>query len=196
MQYLKSHFIKQLGCIVGLLIFGCLVFLAAKNIGLFGINQSNNPQQTPTPTITTELTKPISADAIFTLVNEERQKAGLKPLVRDPRLDQSAMLKAKDMLDKDYFAHTSPTKVSPWYWIKKEKYFPYCVTGENLAIDYITDEDVVSGWMASKEHKENILWRGYVDTGVAVLPRTNSWGIVTDTIVVQHFGSQKWPCGQ
>jgi len=53
-------------------------------------------------------------DRTFNLVNEERVKAGLKPLARNVQLDKSAELKLNDMLEKQYWSHYSPDGKHSW----------------------------------------------------------------------------------
>ncbi|MCX6723023.1 MAG: CAP domain-containing protein [Candidatus Staskawiczbacteria bacterium] len=66
-------------------------------------------------------------------VNQTRQSSGLKPLIENQKLNQAAQLKAQNMVANNYFAHTSPTGVSPWFWFLKVGY-NYKYAGENLAI--------------------------------------------------------------
>ncbi|MEO6078021.1 MAG: CAP domain-containing protein, partial [Candidatus Andersenbacteria bacterium] len=57
---------------------------------------------------------------------------------------------------------------------------------ENLAIDFTQAEDVVSAWLASPKHKENMLRADYTETGVAVL--SGEFKGATSIIVVHMFG--------
>ena len=43
------------------------------------------------------------------LLNSDRARYGLAPLVIDPELCRIARIKSQDMRDNQYFAHTSPT---------------------------------------------------------------------------------------
>lgn len=127
----------------------------------------------------------ITVNRIVQLTNDERVKAGLKPLTTNSKLAAAAQDKGKNMLEQDYFAHISPSGVTPWYWIKKHGYV-YQVAGENLAIDFTEAEDVVAAWIASPSHKANILHDEYTETGVAVVTGEFQGG--TSTIVVHMFG--------
>jgi hypothetical protein len=133
-------------------------------------------------------TPPITAEEIVKLTNDERVKLNLKPLTVNDKLTESSALKAQDMIDNNYWAHTSPTKVEPWYWIKKAGY-EYIDSGENLAKDFLDSNRLMASWMASPEHKENIVNPRYKEIGVTV-KRGLILGSET-TIVVQHFGSQR-----
>lgn len=127
----------------------------------------------------------ITTARIVQLINVERREAGLNELVVSDALARAAQQKARDMLEQDYFAHISPSGVTPWFWMSKEGY-EYKVAGENLAIDFVQAEDVIDAWMASPTHKENIVHADYVETGVAAATGEFQGG--TSTIVVQMFG--------
>ena len=127
----------------------------------------------------------ITSARIMQLTNQERTRAGLKELAINDALSQAAAQKARDMLDHDYFAHISPTGVTPWFWMSNVGY-TYKVAGENLAIDFIEAEDVVTAWMASPSHRDNILRAEYAETGVGVL--TGEFEGATSIVVVHMFG--------
>ncbi len=103
------------------------------------------------------------------LTNEERQDENLKFLTVNKNLNKAAEMKAEDMAINGYFAHTSPTGKTPWYWIEKVGY-KYQYAGENLAINFNDSKDVTDAWMNSPTHKANIVKGTYTEmgTGVAV----------------------------
>jgi uncharacterized protein YkwD len=55
-----------------------------------------------------------------------------------------------------YFSHTSQDGRSPWDRIAAAGYTAFA-TGENIAAGQATPATVVSGWMASTGHCENIM---------------------------------------
>ncbi len=136
-----------------------------------------------TPT-TAELST-ITSNRIVQLTNAEREKVGLNSLTVNAKLSTAAQQKGAHMLQEDYFAHISPSGVTPWFWMQKAGY-TYKVAGENLAIDFIEAEDVVAAWLASPTHKENMLLPEYTETGVAAVTGEYQGG--TSTIVVHMFG--------
>ena len=127
----------------------------------------------------------ITNARILQLTNAERVNNGLGALTLNDKLTKAATEKAQDMINNDYFAHISPTGVTPWFWMQRNTYV-YTVAGENLAIDFIQAEDVVDAWMASPSHRDNILQPDYVETGIAVLTGEYQGG--TSTVVVHMFG--------
>ena len=127
----------------------------------------------------------IPAASIIDLTNRERAKANLSPLKENPQLNDAARRKAADMFAKDYWAHNSPTGVKPWYWITATGY-NYLHAGENLARDFSNPNAIVSAWMDSPTHRDNLLSLRYQDIGVAVVDGYLD-GSET-TLVVQMFG--------
>ncbi len=127
----------------------------------------------------------ITESRMVQLTNDARAKAGLPALTVTSQLTQAAKAKGQDMLKNQYFAHISPSGVTPWFWMKKSGY-SYEVAGENLAIDFLDAEDVVSAWLASPTHKANLLHTEYTETGIAVVSGEFQQG--TSIIVVHMFG--------
>jgi len=93
---------------------------------------------------------------VVQLVNAERQKNGLPALYYDSAISDVARTKSQDMADNHYFAHNSPT-----YGMASDMLLRFGITwaawGENIAKGQKTPEIVVSEWMASPTHRENIL---------------------------------------
>ena len=109
----------------------------------------------------------ITPTGLIIATNDERTKAGIPELRLSQRLSQAAMLKANDIIQNQYWDHTSPSGVEPWQWIQKVDYV-YSEAGENLARDFSTANGTVAGWMASEKHRENMLKTSYSDVGFAV----------------------------
>lgn len=109
----------------------------------------------------------LSADEaeVVRLVNVERQKAGLKPVQASSKLADVARLKSKDMADKNYFSHTSPTYGSPFDMMRQFG-INYRTAGENIAKGYLNPASVMNGWMNSQGHRENILNPSFGTLGV------------------------------
>ena len=127
----------------------------------------------------------ITPDNIINLTNDTRAALHLPTLRVDDKLMLAAQAKAEDMLNKGYFAHTSPTGVTPWYWFKTFDY-TYRSAGENLAAHFTEAEDVQAGWMASPKHRDNIVSTRFDEIGVGV-----AQGVYENyptTFVVQMFG--------
>ena len=76
-------------------------------------------------------------------------------------------MKARDMAEKGYFAHTSPDGKNPWYWLEQAGY-KYQYAGENLAVNFNDSKDVTEAWMQSPTHRANIVKNKYTEVGTGV----------------------------
>ena len=85
----------------------------------------------------------------------------------DDELQNVVRIKAKDMVDNDYFAHESKEYGSPFDMMKNNQ-INYRVAGENIAGNS-DNQKAVDAWMNSESHKSNILNNSYNYTGIAVV---------------------------
>lgn len=129
----------------------------------------------------------INPQEVIRLTNEKRAQAGLPQLKENSTLDQGALAKGTDMLNKGYWAHVAPDGTEPWAFFLGAGY-KYRYAGENLARDFTNPSSTVDAWMASPSHRENLLSNKYRDIGVAVVE--GSLNGVDTTIVVQFFGTK------
>ncbi|WP_018247814.1 CAP domain-containing protein [Orenia marismortui] len=104
---------------------------------------------------------------VVKLVNQERQKRGLKPYKHNSKLSSVARTKSKDMRDKNYFSHQSPTYGSPFEMMTKFG-IDYSTAGENIAKGQPTAKAVMNGWMNSPGHRRNILSEKFTEIGVGL----------------------------
>lgn len=109
---------------------------------------------------------PWAEDAVG-LMNGERAERGLTELSLDGKLAAAAAAKLADMEKKNYFAHTSPEKRTPWSFIEGAGY-DYRFAGENLAIHFKNPESEHAAWMKSEKHCQNILDPRFREVGMAV----------------------------
>lgn len=117
----------------------------------------------------TSTTNGLTADEqeVFNLINAQRTAAGLSALKIDEELQNVARIKAKDMVDNNYFSHNSPTYGTPFNMIKNFG-ITYKAAGENIAGNS-TNKGAVNAWMNSSGHKANILSSNYNYTGIGVV---------------------------
>ncbi len=101
------------------------------------------------------------------LINEYRRSNGLKELKAIARLQEVAKLKAEDIVNNEYFAHTSLQLGTPFEMLKQNG-VTYKIAGENLAGN-ITPKKAVEAWINSHSHKENILEKKFEYTGICVI---------------------------
>lgn len=127
-------------------------------------------------------------EEIIELTNKSRLEAGISPLLINEKLTKAAKKKADDIFEFQYFDHNSPGGLTPWDFIKAEKYY-YRYAGENLAICFKDVESAHEALMKSPSHRENILDKNYKDIGIAI-----EEGIMNEkevTLIVYLFGKQQ-----
>lgn len=128
----------------------------------------------------------FEAQDVIRLTNEARRAQNLPVVSENNLLNEAAKKKAADMIKQDYFAHTSPAGLSPWYWLQKVNY-PYKYAGENLAINYTSAKEQQAAWMKSSSHRKNILNANFQEIGVAVVAGKIDGAEVL--LTVQLFGA-------
>ena len=111
---------------------------------------------------------------VVDLVNKERVANGLKPLSVDWEVARVAEHKSQDMLNKNYFSHTSPTYGSPFDMLKNYG-IKYRSAGENIAKGQRSAQEVVNAWMNSSGHRANILNSSYTHIGVGYVSNGHYW---------------------
>jgi uncharacterized YkwD family protein len=111
---------------------------------------------------------------VIELVNDIRKSNGLSTFATNVDLCQVARYKSQDMVDKNYFSHTSPTYGSPFDMMKQFG-ISYRTAGENIAYGYRTPESVVEGWMNSEGHRKNILNPSFTQIGVGYVSDGHYW---------------------
>ncbi|WP_112181265.1 SafA/ExsA family spore coat assembly protein [Paraliobacillus zengyii] len=110
---------------------------------------------------------------VIQLTNQERAKNGLSALRPDWELSRVARYKSVDMLDKNYFSHTSPTYGSPFSMMENFG-VSYQRAAENIARGQRTPQEVVKAWMNSPGHRKNILG-DFTHIGVGYVEDGNYW---------------------
>ena len=79
------------------------------------------------------------------------------------------------MVSGNYFDHISPGGETPLLRIQAGGYLPRrstYIVGENIAVGMLqlaTPSAIVAAWMASPDHRANILNRDFRDTGIGIV---------------------------
>lgn len=113
-------------------------------------------------------------EEVIRLVNEIREKNGLKPLTKNWELCRVARYKSQDMVENRYFSHTSPTYGSP-FQMMKDFGLRYRTAGENIAFGQRTPQEVMNAWMNSDGHRANILNPSFTQIGVGYAANGRYW---------------------
>ncbi len=127
---------------------------------------------------------------IIEYTNIFRADQSLPLLQESSVLNSAARSKLEDMVRNQYFAHVSPSGVSPWYWFQVSGYV-YSHAGENLAIGFPAAKDVVDAWIQSPSHRNNLANSSFKEIGVAVANTTINGN--SGILVVQLFGTPSNP---
>jgi uncharacterized protein YkwD len=114
-----------------------------------------SPTSSPTGTASTAALPSGLLGQVVDLVNDERAAADCPALAVDERLAEAAGAHAADMVDRQYFDHTSPDGSTPASRAEAAGYSG--AVAENIATGYSTAVAVVEGWMDSPGHRANIL---------------------------------------
>ncbi|MCE5211125.1 MAG: CAP domain-containing protein, partial [Deltaproteobacteria bacterium] len=99
----------------------------------------------------------LTGEAVIALTNNARVENGLAPLTENQLLNRIAEARARDMLEKQYFAHVSPTDQQASD-IAQAIGYRYKIIAENIGSgDFYSNQKIVDGWMQSPGHRANIL---------------------------------------
>lgn len=109
---------------------------------------------------------------VIKLVNAERSKKGLPALKANWELSRVARMKSQDMINKNYFAHQSPTYGSPFDMMETFG-IRFSSAGENIAKGQQSASQVMNAWMNSPGHRSNILSSSYSEIGVGLATSKN-----------------------
>lgn len=147
-------------------------------LGGFLVLQLDKATYTVLPPVTTlQVTAPTPAPSMLTLINQARILADIPEVKPNPVLDGTAMIKACDMRDRNYFEHKDPDGRMPWHLFIEAGY-NYDEAGENLVQGSTDPMTAMFYLMSSEGHRKNILDSRYTEIGIAVCGK----------YTVQHFG--------
>ncbi len=136
---------------------------------------------------------PLTVAGVLAFTNAARHDNGdITALKGNALLNKVAGLRLKDMFDKQYFAHVSPSGIGPSE-IAGDVGYEYLTLGENIARGTFADDAaLVTAWMNSPHHRENIVNPKYQELGIAVGEGTyeghSTW------LAVQVFGTAASVC--
>ncbi|MFI5669463.1 CAP domain-containing protein [Streptomyces sp. NPDC051704] len=122
------------------------------------------------------------AAEVVALVNKERAKVGCSALTVNPKLTAAALNHSQDMASHSNMSHTGSDGSDPGERITRSG-FAWTTYGENVAYGYSTPEQVMTGWMNSPGHRENILNCAFKEIGVGLAQPNSYW--------TQDFGTAR-----
>ncbi len=110
----------------------------------------------------------LTVAGIVAATNQARVANGVQNALHENAvLDAVAAARLEDMFKGQYFEHVSPSGVAPSDVATRFQY-QYALFGENIALgEYAGDQALVTAWMNSPHHRENILQKKFIEIGVA-----------------------------
>ncbi len=141
------------------------------------------PPATPKQPSTPPSAAPSGPTAeVVALVNKERAKAGCSALTVNAKLTAAALNHSKDMAAHSTMSHTGSDGSDAGERITRAGY-AWMTYGENVAYGYSTPEQVMTGWMNSPGHRQNILNCAFKEIGVGLAQPNSYW--------TQNFGAAR-----
>src|SRR3954452_9681423 len=106
---------------------------------------------------------------VLCIVNAERDARGLPTLVENDKLALAAQRHTDDMVARNFFSHFAPLPtvfgVDPGARISAAGY-DWQSYGENITIGQVTPREVMTDWLQSPGHCQNLLRPGVTQLGV------------------------------
>lgn len=123
--------------------------------------------------------------AFHELVNQTREQEGLIPLRRDPRIDRVARAHSRDMVARGYFAHETPEGLTPPDRLARGGVTGFTLAGENVGLTNRGDpnREIVTGWLGSPMHRQNLLAPMFNATGIGIARRPDGTFFYTQLYV-------------
>ncbi len=99
-----------------------------------------------------------------------RAQHHLIPLARADALDAVARAHSLDMAERGFFAHVTPDGANPVDRIQRAGVAGFTLAAENLGVTDRGDpvHEIVRAWLASPDHRQNLLAPAFNTTGVGV----------------------------
>ena len=148
--------------------------------------------------------RPLSATRVLEQgvlynMNALRREHGLAPLRVSAALTSAARKHSTDMATRGYFSHTSlngssfDRRIARFYPMGHKRYWS---VGENLlwSSPGIDAPSAIALWMASPEHKRNILTARWRDVGIAAIHAdraAGTYGGRAVTVITTDFGMRQ-----
>jgi uncharacterized protein YkwD len=133
---------------------------------------------------------------VLTQLNQIRAAHHLVPLSLSPSLSAAATQHSRDMVARGYFAHNSSNGLP--FWKRIQGFYPqggfgYWSVGENLfwTLGTATSAQSMNAWMASPDHRANILdpaWRQIGISTVSSADAPGAYGNHDVTVITTDFG--------
>lgn len=138
-----------------------------------------------------------TVNATLCLLNAERTRRGLRPLVADARLSRAARGHSADMASRNYFDHNTLGGGDFLDRIRRAGYLSGAqswTVGENIAWGSgisAAPAAIHRSWMNSAGHRANILSPGFHEIGVGIVNGTPLRGGSGGATYTTNFGARE-----
>ncbi|MCL5070455.1 MAG: CAP domain-containing protein, partial [Actinobacteria bacterium] len=146
----------------------------------YGINSGSlNSSDSCSYTVTSNTNSAVSSieNNLFNAVNNIRAQYGIGQLSLDPSLSNTARSRSADMINRNYFSHTTPEGKNI-FTILNENGFGWQVAGENIfqcsPSANGSEGAILNMWMSSSSHRDNILNGAFNRVGIGIIDSGNS----------------------
>jgi len=146
-----------------------LLLLLWSALPVLAYNHTKSPEPVAQATV---VYAEVNSDSLLDVVNRVRAANGCnEPLIVNDSLQTAAQERAEYVADGHWY-HDG-------YIETVKKYYRYSKLGENLARDFSTDEAIVTAWLNSPKHKENLINCRYKEIGIGRSGTvvTNEYGV-------------------
>jgi uncharacterized protein YkwD len=132
---------------------------------------------------------------VLAQLNAIRTSHGLVPLKLNAALTAAALGHSSEMLADGYFAHDSFDGAPFWKRLGRYAQSRTWSAGENLlwSAGALDGAKALQIWMASPEHRDNILRPGWREIGIAAVYASSADGVYGGspaTVITTDFGSR------
>jgi uncharacterized protein YkwD len=176
------------------------IMLAAALAALCAVGAASATSSEPAARLSAGMTRaPRLETAVLAQLNGVRREHGLVPLKPSAKLEQAADEHSRQMASVGYFEHASADGSA--FWKRVARFYPSAgrslwAVGENLLWSS-PDVDAAGAlrlWMASPEHRANILTARWREIGVSAIRAAAAPGAYKGldvTIVTTDFGVRR-----
>ncbi|KAK9765589.1 hypothetical protein K7432_005950 [Basidiobolus ranarum] len=158
---------------VGLTFLLLQVILAIAGQDANYVQCTSKPQKKVKPSAVKVVSGNGDLQKMLSLVNQQRQQNGIKPLKLNNHLVQAAQRHTDYQARVNQMTHDEPGR--PLSTRVSETGFNWRAIGENVARGYSSIEIVMQGWMNSAGHRRNILNPQFTSFGSGYVANGNYW---------------------
>lgn len=123
--------------------------------------------------------------SLLQAVNATRARHHMVPLRREPGLDAVARAHAADMARRGYLSHQSPEGTNPLDRLRSAGEDGFTLAAENIGrtSEAAPNRRILESWLASEDHRRNLLASAFNATGLAVIRAPDGALIYTQVYV-------------